>query len=262
MPILKFKTKEEIPADFHDIVTEKDGGFEINVVSSAKLDTFRQNNIAVSQERDQLKQWKTERESIFGEATLEDFNKELAELRGTAQQVKDGKLTAKTDIEAEVTKRTETMRGTLEAQIAAKAAEAKQWKEKADANETKLKMTIVDNAINSLAIDKKFGLNPKALPDVLSRARGVFEVQADGSLVAKRNGEILRGEDGTSPMTVSEWLVNLRKEAEYYFLGSNGGGATGDQGAGAAKFGGLTEQAFNALSPIERLKIANRQGAK
>ena len=262
MPILKFKTKDEIPADFHDIVTEKDGAFEINVVSSAKLDQFRENNIAVSKERDDLKKWKGERESIFGEATLDDFNKELTELRGTAQKVKDGTLTAKGDIEAEVTKRTETMRGTLEAQIAAKAGEAKSWKEKAEASESKLRMTIVDNAINSLAIDKKFGLNPKALPDVLARARGLFEVQADGSLVPKRNGEILRGEDGTSPMTPSEWLVNLRKEAEYYFLGSNGGGATGDQGAGKANLGGYTEKDFNALSPIERLKIANRQGAK
>lgn len=260
MPVFKFKTKEEVPAELHDQIKEAADktGFEINLVANAKLDEFRQNNINVSKERDELKGFKDKVSPLLGEKTVEDWAKEIGELTGIAQKVKDGTLKASDAIEAEVTKRTETMRGTLESQIASKAAESAAWKAKAEAGETKLRQFQVDNAINALAADPNIGLNPKATADVLSRARAVFEVQADGSLIPKRNGEVIRGENGVDPMTPTEWIKNLRKEAEYYFLGSKGGGAGGDSTAGKAQFGGMAEADFNKLPPMERLKIANR----
>lgn len=261
MPVFKFKTKEEIPTDLHDHVKEAadKSGFEINLAPNAKLDEFRQNNIAVSKEKDDLKKIVDVLRPLLGEKSAEDFAKEYGDLTGIAQKVKDGKLQASDAVEAEVTKRTETMRSTLESQIAAKAAEAATWKQKAEQADTVLKMSKLDNAINALALDAEIGLNPKATPDVLARARSVFEVQADGSFIPKRNGEILRGENGVDPMTPKEWLKSLRKEADYYFLKSQGGGAAGDAGAGQAKFGGMAEADFMKLSPMERLKIANRQ---
>lgn len=261
MPILKFKTKEEIPADFHEIAKEADGGFEINVVSSAKLDSFRENNIAVSKERDELKKFRETVTPLIGDKKVEEVLEEVKALRAIDQKVKDGSLKTSEAIEGELTKRTDTMRATLEAQIAAQANEAKKWKEAAETVDSKYKMAMVDNAINNLVVDNKIGLNPKALPDVMARARAVFEVQADGSLVPKRNGEILRGEDGTSPMTPTEWLKQLRKEADYYFLGSNGGGATGESGS-EGKIGGMTQAELAKLSPMERLKRINAHGNK
>lgn len=265
MPIIKVKTKEELPAELHEHLKEAadKSGFEINVSPTAKLDEFRQNNINVSKERDELKDRWGKVAPVIGEKPVEDFLKELGELQALQQKVKDGKVQGTEAIEAEITKRTETMRATLESQIAAKGTELGTWKAKAEAAEAVLKQYKVDSAVNALVGDKDIGLNPKALNDVMARARAVFEVQADGSLIPKRNGEVLRGENGVDPMTVAEWMKNLRKEAEYFFLGSNGGGASGDAGGGGqAKFGGYTEAQFNGLSPLERLKIANRVGSK
>ncbi len=260
MPVFKFKTKDEVPAELHDQIKESadKAGFEINLVPNTKLDEFRQNNINVSKERDDLKDFKAKVSPLLGEKSVEDWAKEISELTGIAQKVKDGSLKASDAIEAEVTKRTETMRGTLESQIATKAVEAAAWKAKADAGEMKLRQFQVDNAINALAADPSIGMNPKATADVLSRARAVFEVQADGSLVPKKNGEVIRGENGVDPMTPTEWIKGLRKEADYYFLGSKGGGAGGDSTAGKPQYGGMTETDFNKLPPMERLKIANR----
>lgn len=263
MPILTFTKLEDMPEDLREHAKEKadKSGFEINVAPNAKLDEFRQNNIKVAKERDDFKAFVESVKPLIGE-DVSAFKARLEALTGVEQRVKDGKLQGSEQVETEVVKRTETMRQTLEGQIAAKATEATTWKNKYDQLDGLYKTSKVDNAFNSLATDPAFGLNPQALPDVLARARSIFEVQTDGSLLPKKNGEIIRGEDGVTPMSPSEWIKGLQKEASYYFLKSTGGGAAGDTGGGGSKFGGLSMEEVNALSPMERLKLANRQGAK
>ena len=55
----KFKTREEIPAELQSLYVEREGAWTLDaegVVEKAKLDEFRQTNIALTKERDELKQ--------------------------------------------------------------------------------------------------------------------------------------------------------------------------------------------------------------
>lgn len=260
MPVLTFDSLDAMPEEFRGSAKENaDKKFEVNLSLTAKVDEFRGNNTKLANERDSLAAYIASIKPLVGEDPAA-FKARLDELVGLEQKVKDGALQGSDVVEKEVVKRTDTMRTTLEAQIAAQATDAKTWKGKYEALDRDLKQARVDNAINSVCADPAIGLNPRATADVLRRARSVFEVQPDGSLIPKRNGEVIRGEDGVAPMTPAEWVKSLRKEADYYFLKSSGGGANGDSGAGQAKFGGMSEAEFNKLTPLERLKIANRGG--
>src|SRR4030095_14543889 len=55
----KFKTKKEVPAEHLPLYAERDGAWVLDVegaVEKAKLDEFRNNNLALAKERDELKQ--------------------------------------------------------------------------------------------------------------------------------------------------------------------------------------------------------------
>ena len=89
----------------------------------------------------------------------------------------------------------------------------------------------------------------------------MFIVEQDGTITPKKNGQTLWGEDGSTPMTMKEWInLSLRKDAPHYFKKSAGGGAQG--GADAKNFGGMTEEEFNKLPAMRRLEIANEAAFK
>ena len=55
---LKFKTKDEIPAEHLSLYAERDGGWVLDVDGAAdksKLDEFRTTNVSLLKERDELK---------------------------------------------------------------------------------------------------------------------------------------------------------------------------------------------------------------
>jgi hypothetical protein len=55
----KCKTKDEVPAEHFSLYAERDGAWCLDVdgaVEKSKLDEFRNNNIALTKERDELKQ--------------------------------------------------------------------------------------------------------------------------------------------------------------------------------------------------------------
>lgn len=74
-----------------------------------------------------------------------------------------------------------------------------------------------------------------AVPDVVLRAKSIFKVE-DGDVVARdANGELLRGKNG--PLTIQEWVAELKDKAPHLFPGSGGGGVTGGRaGAGGNNF--------------------------
>lgn len=264
MPIITFKTLDELPEELRGSAKEKadKSGFEVNLSLTSKVDEFRERNVNVSRDLDTLRAYSEKVKAIVGD-DVEAFNASLTALREVEQRVKDGKLQGSEAIEAEIVKRTETMRTELSGQVATKANEAATWKTKYEDLDRQHRMSKLDSAVNALCHDPVYGVNPQAIPDVLARARSVYEVGGDGSFTPKRNGEVIRGEDGVSPLSLNEWIKGLQKEAEYYFKRSTGGGAAGDAGnGGEAKFGGLSAEEFNKLKPMERLRIANRAGQK
>ncbi len=264
---VKFKTKDEAPKELHDFLketAEKDG-FEVNLAPASKVDEFRQNNIKVSQDNDALKATLKPFAELAGKTEdgkdrpITDLLKDIEVWKKTAQQVKDGTLKGSDVIDKEVDARTGAMKTAYEDQIGKLAKESGDWKTKYEAAVVASNMKSIDSAIAQAAALPAVGLNMDALPDVLRRAREEWVVEND-ALVAKKNGVVLRGEDGVSPLTVEEWFKGLRKSSGYYFKGSQGGGAGGGDGGSTDVGGNLTQADLAKMTPMERLQYANEHG--
>ena len=263
MPILTFESKDKVPADFSEIAKEVDGKWTINVVAKAKLDEFRENNVALAEERDGLKTTIGAYKKVVGE-DLEEFTNGLAELKTTAQNVTDGKLKSTKDIdaavEARLVERVGAMKTEHEAQMSELLGKNKDLTSAVMAGEAKYNKTVVSKFITDAVIDGESGVTPQALPDILTRANEIFKVNEDGDVVAmKSDGKtIIYGSDGTTPMTGKEWVQGLEKTAPHFFASNTGGNANGGDTKG--KFpNGMSQEEFNKLPAAQRLDFSNKQ---
>ncbi len=65
------------------------------------------------------------------------------------------------------------------------------------------------------------------------RGRTVFQT-VDGKLIAKNDrGESMYDKDGTSPLSVTSWIKDLKKGAPHLFEGMKGSGAGGSGSGGS-----------------------------
>lgn len=255
MPEIIFDSLEQVPEGLREGAKTNDTGkVVINVVPKDKLDEFRENNIKIVKERDDLATALGKAKEILGTEDFEQAAASLGELRTTAQRVKDGQLVENKGLEEAITERTTKMREEFQGEIARHASEAKAWKDKFSATDTKLRRTHIDRAITDVVLDEGSGVHPKALTDILGRAYGLFEVGDDGKLTPKKGDAVIYGGDGATPMSPKEWVLSLKEEAPYFFKGSNGGGSTGSDGKTIA---GMTTAEIAKLSPEQRLQIAN-----
>ena len=254
MPIITFDSKESIPEGLGEAAKQNGEKWEVNVVLKSKLDEFRENNIALSEERDNLKATNESLSKIIGEDS-EAFVNELTDLRKTAQQVADGKLKASNDIEAEVENRVKAMREGYESQIAELTTKNKAANEAVAEGQRKYNNTVVDRYITDAVLNPESGVNPAALPDILARARGIFKVAEEGKVVAmKSDNVVLYGADGATPMTGEEWVAALKKDAPHFFKSNTGGGAGGSD----KKYpNGMSKEDFEKLPASQRLRYAN-----
>lgn len=269
MPILYYKTKDEVPADLAEVaaqVTDEGdykGQFAVNVVARKKLDEFRVNNTDLAKKLEDTDSLLKRVTAAAGITKLEDFDpdafsKEFLALKDTARKVSDGKLQASDDIEKEVNKRTETMRNKYDQSQQEKQVELNNMRVERDKAIADYKRTFIDKAVASVIADPDLGLEPTAMLDVMSKAYSVFFVEEDGSITPKESGgQTMWGEDGTSKMTMKEWInLRLRKDSPHYFKKSSGGGANGGD---AKNYGGMSEAEFNKLPAARRLEIANQR---
>jgi hypothetical protein len=255
MPEVFFDTLDQVPEEFRESAGEKDGKIAVNVVLKSKLDEFRENNIKVSTERDNLAAQNKTLSELVGE-DAEALAAELNELRETAQRVKDGKLKGDDTIAKEVETRVGQMRANFDQQLSAQAKETAAWKDKALAADMKFKRSQVGAAVTNAVVSAESGVEAKALPDILERAYKVFHVQDDGSLLAKDGEVTIYGGDGSTPLTVNEWLEKLKESAPYFFKSSHGGGAGGNGSPRTPT--GMSEADFQKLPPAKRLELAHK----
>lgn len=260
---VKFNTKEEAPEELREYLKEAEVEgkkvFAVTMVAKQRLDQFRDNNTALSKDKEILTSVVGKFKPLIPEGkTEDDLLKEISDLRALQQQVKDGTIKGSDAIKAEVESRTEAMKRAHDETVQNLTREVGKWKETAGSLDQKFRQMTIDQAVNLAASDPKIGVNPKALTHVMSAARGVFQVDEHGKLIPKdAGGNTIWGEDGSTPMTITEWLKKLRTTDEFFFLGSNGGGAGGGSNDGKG-LGGLSQAELNKLSPMERLKLANR----
>jgi hypothetical protein len=209
---LKFKyaTKQEIPAEHQSFYVERDGAWTLDadgVVSQTKLDEFRQNNIALT---NQLKKF----EGIDPDAVrqLADDKRKLEE----AAQLKAG------EVDKVVAARLKAELDKIHAPVVAER----------DALHGRLAAIQIDQAVVNEAT--KRGLRPTALTDITARARQTFKLVNGVPQAFEADGQTARtGKDGVSPITLAEWVDALVSDAPHLFEANAGGGAAGSGSGGA-----------------------------
>jgi hypothetical protein len=253
-----FDTIEQLPEELQSEAKKNaDGKIVINLVPKARVDEFREKNIALSKDNETF----TARIAKFSKFVGEDEDKfidELSDLRKTKQLVEDGKLSESGKIEEILAERTKKMRENHEEELRRLATDASEWKKNFGDVTEQLKGVQVDNYIRSAIHDPKSGARPEAESHILLEAKKVFKI--DGDKIIPKNGDsTIYGADGASPMSPIEWMKQLQKQMPYLFRESNGGGANGGQLTG---YGNMTKDDLMKLSPQQRLELANKAAFK
>jgi len=181
-------------------------------------------------------------------------------LLAKASQDEETRLIAEGKLDEVITRRTERLRGDYDKQLATEKARA----DKAEAFAAKYSDKVLADSIRAAAI--KAGALPEATEDIILRARGTFKLSEDGEPVARdRDGEVIYGKDGKTPLSPLEWAESLRESATHLWPRAQGAGPTGDNGGKATKkWGDYTETERAALardSPEAFKKLKATQGA-
>ena len=236
MPLkYKYATKQEIPAEHQSIYVERDGAWLLDadgVVSQAKLEEFRANNIALS---NQLKRF----EGIDPDAVrqLADDKRKLEE----AAQIKAG------EVDKVIEARLKAARAEWDKQHGVVVAER-------DTLTGRLTAIQIDQAVVTEAT--KRGMRPTAIPDITSRARMNFKLVNGVPQAFEADGQTARmGKDGVTPMTLAEWVDALVSDAPHLFEANAGGGAAGSGGGAAGNRSVKNPFRKESFNLTEQMKI-------
>lgn len=265
MTTLTYQSLSEVPDGLRENAKEGENGtFSVKVAPADKITEFRENNVKLSQQRDDLVAQVSKYEQVTGvtleslsEGKLDDFAKTLTALRETKKQVDDGALIASTSLEEAAQARVTEVTNSFKGQLADSAKERDAWKERATAAERRAESMMVENAIRLAASDPNVAMLDKAVAYVLPQALQTFRVD-EGKIVPKSaDGTILYGSDGVTPMSAKEWLLKQREDSDFLFQGSKGGGASGSSEKLAGR---LTQKELDAMSPQQRMNWARKNG--
>jgi hypothetical protein len=214
----KLNSKAEVPAEHAAFYTERDGAFFLDVegaVEKAKLDEFRNNNVALAKERDELKQRFDGIDPDEARAVLADKQKLEQE-----KQLKAG------EVDKVVETRVKAIKADLEKQVTSLTAER-------DSLNARLTTIQIDQGVITAAT--KRGLRPTAIADITARARAVFKLVNGTPAAFEADGKSVRyGRDGLTPMTLEEWVDTQVSEAPHLFESNAGGGASSNASGGGA----------------------------
>lgn len=223
---------EDVPENVRGLYKQEGSAFVLDaedVVPKTRLDEFRTNNIQLTQQLEKLK----------------DVDPvKYAELIKLQQDVEEGRLIKEGKLEEVVNLRVTNMKKDLETQLTTSQTTL----QKANAQ---LAVLMIDNAVRQAAV--KNGALTTALDDVVLRARNVYSMDNGQPVPKDDKGQTIYGKDGSTPMTVEDWLVGLKKNAPHLFAGSQGSGAGGGRGgAGAVD--------TSKLSPAQKISLGLTNG--
>ncbi len=214
----KFQTREEIPAEHAALYVERDGAFFLDaegVTDKAKADELRDNNIEL---RKQIEERDARFEGIDPEAVRQLAAEKLR--LEEEQRLKDGKFQEVLDTRLKAAK--------VDSDKVLTSVTGER-----DAYYAQLTAIQIDQGV--LAAATKRGLRPTAIPDIMSRARMVFKLVNGAPQAFEADGKSVRlGKDGTSPMSLEEWVDAQVSEAPHLFESNAGGGAASNGAGGAA----------------------------
>jgi hypothetical protein len=250
MPLkLEYSTQAEIPTGLENHYTPRDGKFvlaiEGDVVPKAQLEQFRNTNISILKERDEL------REKVKGFEGLnpEDVRKAISERDTLKGQLEKG---GGSDIDKVIAARLNPVLEQLTG-----------LKSQLETKEKELRVKTVNEAVISEATRK--GLKPGAHEDLLLRAGRAVTVDGGAIRVVGADGKVrYRAADGTTPMDLGDWVGELFSSAPHLFESNSGGGAAGNGSGGAGTAGDVNpwkKETFN-LTKQGQLVTANPERAR
>ena len=207
-----------------------DGRFVLDVegslpgtVAKSELDEFRNNNVQLKQQLDEMKK------SAEGNKEKLDRLNELEKLVDEDEEKKmiaDGRL--EEVVERRVETRTSQMRREYEGQIKAKDTALDALTEDREKAVGSYNNLIIDTAIND-AINEVGGVRKGALQDVRARGRRVFQMKDEKLTALDGAGGIMYGANGSESLSPAEWVKGLLDSAPHLFEESAGAGPRGRQ---------------------------------
>jgi hypothetical protein len=215
MPIkFRYTSREQIPTEHSAFYVERDGTFVLDVegaVEKSRLDEFRNNNVALQKQLQELGQ------------RFEGIDPERARaLLQKQQELDDANLIKTGDVEKIVSTK-----------LAAFQAELQKERSRAAQLQAKLEETLLTRTVTE--IGTKRGLRASAIPDLQARAKRVFKIVGDAPVALEEDGQTQKaGADG-SPLTLDVWVEQLAVTAPHLFEQNAGGGAVGNGSGGVGQ---------------------------
>lgn len=196
-----------------------------------KLDEFRNNNVALMKEQEKLQAQVKQFEGIDPE--------KAREAQAKLHELEEKKMLDDGQIDELVNKRTERMRSDFENKYKALEERNAHLESRTVNTESQLHAKMVESGIAN-AVSAVGTVRKGAMPDILARAGSVWKLDDELNLVAMRGDQPMIGADGKTPLTPEEYATSLLQDAPFFFEGSSGSGAGGNDTANANNQGGKT----------------------
>lgn len=230
---MTYDTAEAAPEEVRTFLKkdETTGKFKINLVPSAKLEEFRNTNIAVKRANEELVAFQERVKPIIGD-NPDAFMQNYSALQELKKKFDNKEMIENSSFEDALKKRIEEMQRQYKDQIEKVSANEQNAKKSLEEVTSRYHSSLIERHVTTAVINPRSGALQEALPDILSHARSVFKVNDKGEIIpVDSEGNRLYGADGSSLLTPDEWLGQLRQTKPYFFKGSSGGGAMGTSDA-------------------------------
>jgi len=226
----KVDTLEELPEELHRFYeqTEK-GNFVLSIdgvppQAQAKINEFRENNINLSKQREELEEKLKNYEGLDPEAARDALAK-LATME-EQEMVKSG------DIETLIQQRLSAEKKEHLKQLDSIRTAKDDAEKRAKLNQQKLSEYIIQqkvlDAVHAVAVP-----HSAAMPDIMYRAKSQWRLDEDGSMYAvDEYGNKVYAKGSDELISPTEWAKNLVENARHLFAESVG---TGSVGSGKAQ---------------------------
>lgn len=208
--------------------------------------------------RDQILQEKAALEAQVKEVTSQWGDMDPKIVKSLIERMandEETKLIAEGKIDEVLDRRTSGMKKEYEKKIEALTGEREQLGQKTETLNGKLKRMLIEGMVHKAAGEHE--MLPSAVEDAIYRATNVFQIDDEDRPVAKNSdGTVIVGKDAKSPISVSEWLGNMKENAPHWFKSSQGAGAAGGRGEGPGSGFTLTREEARNPSKYQAAKAA------
>jgi hypothetical protein len=221
----KVDTLEELPEELHRFYEQTEKGNFVLAIdgvppqAQAKINEFRENNINLAKEREELAEKLKNYEGLDADQARDALSK-LATME-EQEMVKSG------DIETLIQQRLSSEKKEHLKQLESIRTAKEEAEKKAKINQSKLSEYIIQqkvmDAVHNVAVP-----HAAAMPDILYRAKSQWRLDEDGSMYAvDEYGNKVYAKGSDELISPTEWAKSLVENARHLFAESIGTGSTG-----------------------------------